>query len=194
MRQPGRLDNTSGDQVSVAVEDVALVEGWLAVGSRRVGDVAEGAPTGEQRGLPTMTPKAGQFPHALPPDTQTSAAERLLVVADLHRARRAEQLLVACATHQVALDRGLQPLPRLCGQGALHPRRHRHRGLDLEADVDQRPVLVARDQTLRGRLDRLALEGHRPGIERLYAAEPQSAGAEHGRTAVGSFDGPTGTV
>src|ERR1700742_5253383 len=141
-----------------------------------------------------MAPKAGQFPYALPPDPQTSAAEPLLVITDLHRARRAEQLLVACATHQLALDRGLQPLPRLRGQGALDPRRHRHRRLDLEADVDQRPVLLALDQILRGRLDRLALEGHRPGVERRDAAEPESAGAEHGRTPVGPIDRPTKTV
>src|ERR1700761_1265618 len=141
-----------------------------------------------------MAPKAGQFPHALPPDPQTSAAEPLLVVTDLDRARRAEQLLVACATHQLALDRGLQPLPRLRGQGALHPRRHRHRGIYLEGEVDQRPVLLTLNRILRARLDRFAHEGHRPGIERLDAAEPKPAGAEDGRPAVGSFDGPTSTV
>jgi hypothetical protein len=39
-----------------------------------------------------MTPKPGQLPHALPPNPQTGAAERLLGVADRHHAGRAEQL------------------------------------------------------------------------------------------------------
>src|SRR5271156_2676116 len=191
--EPRRLDDAGGNQVASAgeaVKDEALVERWLAVGARRIGDVTESASTGKQRRLPTVAQESGELADPLAADAQTGADEFALVVTDLHRSRRAEQLLVARPAHQVALDR--RPPSRVClgGQRALHPRRNRHLGLDVKAHVDQWFVLLAVDQVGRRGLHRFAVVAHRPGVERLDAAEPQPAGAEHGGTAIRPFGGP----
>src|SRR6185312_2078438 len=95
-------------QVTVAAEQVALVEGRLAVGTWRIRDVAERATAREQRGLPAVPPEPLEPPHPLAPDPQTAAGEGVFGACHPHCARRAEQLLVAGPAHQVALDRCLQ--------------------------------------------------------------------------------------
>ena len=59
VRSHGACDDAGRDQRAVAVEDVALVVGVLAVVARRVGDVAEGATAREQAGLPGVAAELG---------------------------------------------------------------------------------------------------------------------------------------
>ena len=77
-RSHGASTHAGRDQVTVAGEDVALVERRLPVGPRRVGDVAERAAAGEQRRLPAVPPEALELADALAADAQPAAGERVL--------------------------------------------------------------------------------------------------------------------
>ena len=159
--QPRRLDARGPGSVAVAGEHVALVERRLAVRPRRVGDVAERAPAGEQRRLPAVAPESLQLADALAPDAQSAAGERVL-----RRRRPAATPTPGTVARSAGHPSGRPPGTSRAGS----PTSRRARPAPTAAPPvsastsnltsTKGPALRPSDQVRRRRLHRLAVESH----------------------------------
>ena len=95
--EPRGFEDSCRDEIALAIEDVAFVEGRLSIRTGWIRDVAECSPARKECRLPAMAPEAGQPPDPPTTDAEAAASEGEPLRSDSHRARGAKELLVARA-------------------------------------------------------------------------------------------------